>query len=168
MLRRNFDGSDLDLFESSFEVAVARGGLDELDFERDPETSYNPRVARIAQIVFEDGQQSQPESIAAAMLATIADDQAIPESLGATAILAVEVRRLKPSEVEASENCAAAVIFSAAWLDRLRHIHLASAARQNLILPDLLESTPQIAAGVKTKAPRIAQLLEACLQRKLR
>ena len=172
LLRRNFDDSDLFLFESAFEYAAASGGLLEVDFERDPLASYNPRPARIAQIVFEDAQQTEADVLAAAILASSSDVSGLTaERFGSAGDIARKACELCPArlvELEPGADSAAAAIFAAMWLDRARHLHLAPPQRLAAVDEKFLNDTQKIASEFKRHTPRIAELVDAWLQRRLR
>lgn len=115
------------LLEVSFAHAVEKGGLTELDFTREEGVSFNPRPARVALILLSNAQVTDPEVIAAGMLASSdpLDDLKHLEVAERARVLAHAA--LEPPEVIASIDPAirfeVAIVALALWLDRVRHLH---------------------------------------------
>ena len=61
------------LLEVYFELSITLGGRLEQDFTREPESSYNPRPARVAQILLEDCSINDPLALAASFLCALGE-----------------------------------------------------------------------------------------------
>lgn len=90
---------------------------------RHKEASFNPRVARVAQIVIRETSERHPTTLAAAMLLAVLTDLKgePPPEFKESWVLANSAAGLAAGQGPATTN--ENVVFFAYWLDRLRHAH---------------------------------------------
>ncbi len=126
-LNRTLEPADRETVERYFLTAVRNGGLAELDYKREEGQSFNPRPARILSILIEQANLHCPQTLSAAVLASV------------WTTLSADIRReLPPELVNLAEqaagnsipsNQAAIFIRLASYLDRARHLHLADSSK---------------------------------------
>jgi hypothetical protein len=137
------------------------GGL-ECDFVRDPESSYNPRPARIAYILAVNADTKDASQLATGMLGTVpaaslkADDfpNTEPKTSKDEALAAIEFLQ---NGTEIGEDAALAA--TALWLDRIRHIHLAPEEKRRALGALIPTRHPQVIKLAENYAPALAKLL---------
>lgn len=129
--RAGFEAVD---FDAVFELALTLGGRLERDYAREDGASFNPRPARVAQILLEDCREVvTPVVLAAAMLCSV-DERSASEVLAQGKALASPVKKLIKEAKTPLERLAGASISEeavcvalAVALDRARHVHLIAA-----------------------------------------
>ncbi len=153
-LKRRFTPTELELLDSSFQSSIHSGGELELDFVRAEGDSFNPRLARIALILLQDAQ--------------VTDSNCIIEALNSAATapnsevaLAAQAIFESPDGWQSDSHSQATLIALASHLDRARHIHLASADKQAVLLPDFLRKTDSMIAIARQTNERLYTLLSA-------
>jgi len=139
---------DIATLDDVFDFAIRNGGLEELDYIRDPEVSFNPRPARIAMIVLQSAKLNSQEAVEAALLSSVwPSDKEIenpPESLSENVLEIAARARLPPLTLIGSakkEASNAEILACCLWLDRARHYHLAEMSRDMLCLDRFLQTT---------------------------
>lgn len=120
VVRRRTAVRDVSLLEEAFAFALAHGASAEEPL-RPPGMAFNPRPARVAQIVIESGGLSEAEAIAAAILSCAAPGELSGFSAGERA---VELARASRAADVAALCRESVVIAAARLLDDLRHAHL--------------------------------------------
>lgn len=148
-----FTKSDLQLVDSAFEFSLGFGGERELDFNRAPGVSFNPRPARIALILLNDAGLNDASTVAAAIVATafdVVDSRYVARNaFPADVCHLAEMSTLNPgflrSRIEGDisrgsnsddvqENRAAGLICLSHRLDRCRHLHLMENTSERWVL----------------------------------
>lgn len=121
-LERCCEKKGLDLLVEAFEYAVAHGGCTEHGVRRSEGVSFNPRPARICQIVLTDCAERRPEFLAAALLVAC-NERSASQALEDANALALQARIFLESEHSESdcEHLALALL-----LDEFRHLHMTS------------------------------------------
>ncbi len=176
VLARAFPQEALVLFDDAFDAAVKANGMVEEDFEREEGASFNPRPARIALILINDGKVREVNTIASGIIFPSEQSietnsnkhfSALPEKI-------LEVRNRardllqNPESYKANESQAAATVVLASWLDRMRHLRIATAPLPAKSRDDLLQRTEKILTQFGTANSGIAFLLEVWMKRTLR
>jgi len=164
---------DIDSLDEVFDYAIRNGGLEELDFCRDPEVSFNPRPARIALILVQDAGVSSTEVIAAGILASVwPSDNGAEELRESIALPVAELSReshCNPLELieRSSKNEVnfASIIATSLWLDRARHFHLSEKKNQALDAKEFLEQTESYIKLAESCSERLHTLLSSWFQR---
>lgn len=144
-LRRVLSEDDVKECRSIFEITILNHGLKELDFERDPETSYNPRVARIPLILIKESKRFSADSVKASILYSAGDSL-----LDDKAYRAIDNENIKhilsKSKLNIEKLCALSQdsqlsieIALSGQLDRLRHLHQAQHP-QRLIASEVIHN----------------------------
>ncbi len=159
-LKRIFTPSDLVFIENTFMVAIECGGAGEIDFIRAENSSYNPRPARVALILIDQLQEKDSRVVTSALLATIPDlrRELIPATVIDEDILNLSLlSQLSPEELTAQQAhlpAAASKIALAAWLDRIRHFHLApSETKKTLCMHIALQTDKFLELAQTTNSP---------------
>jgi len=119
-IQRRFDTGLVSLVVAEYRDAAAAGGNREVDFSRPEEASFNPRMARIASLVSNEGGFDDIGAIRAVLWSCVPgriEHQSLP-SPPSDLIAAME---------EDARTRLAATIFAALQLDRARHLHLTEA-----------------------------------------
>jgi len=162
--RRLYDRS-LAPFEDALQFAISHGGLDEIDFKREPGVSYNPRPARVALILMDDLRVLEEEVLQAGICASIEATEfpitaALPKSLPAQVFRIAADAKCSFSELGVQDGNEVLQVALALLLDRLRHLHLAPLPRLREVWP-ALESEVELAhrRAIDIESP-IVSLLE--------
>ena len=132
-LRRLIPAEHLPILEEAFTASVESGGLEDAAVPREEGASYNPRCARVCQILLE-ARVDAHEVLAAGILVP---GVARPGITPATEHLCREFDLIALSPTLGGASINAQLIFLALRLDELRHLHLSShppPARQALII----------------------------------
>lgn len=164
LLTRTFSSELMPCFELAFALALQHGGLIELDYQRPEGQSFNPAPARIAQIAICDANVLNPNAIIVALL-IFAQKSLTQETVAASfnskvaEIYATCGKPLKHLLQEPFTD--AKVIITCAWLDRLRHLHLAPAQIKSKLLEDAFAKTDEYIQLVHGNADSLVVLLEA-------
>lgn len=119
LLRKLFNEEEFLTLEKTFLFTLSNGGLKEIDFTRTEGQSFNPRPARMAQIVLKNSSLNSFKIINSSFLACIKDECDLT-ALIATKIL--EYERIPNDQNKIDEE--SKVISLALLLDRARHLHL--------------------------------------------
>lgn len=158
VIRRNFVESDREVIERAFQLALRSGGESEIGFDREEGVSYNPRPARVAQILVGDGGVLNPEAVAAATLAASDVSEASVRSAGLPEGVVNMLGAVRRRDSTSSESVG---IRLAMMLDFARHLHLLPKGRD--VLPELEEfwsAWSSVIESGREPFPRLAQLLE--------
>jgi hypothetical protein len=120
-LRSTLDPSSLELISRAYHVASRRGGKREWPIMRPPGASYNPKPARVIEILISIGKIADPIVLAAAAL-SFAEDLPPDE----TKDLPPECIAVAKQVIEAPERALppAGKIIVARLLDEVRHLHM--------------------------------------------
>lgn len=108
--------------ERAFEASVHIGGLEHPAIRRPPGASFNPRPARLCQLLLDDARERDPSILGAAMLAASrapTEAASDPALKGAAELAAVALATTPPAS-----GTAAFRIWLAHSLDLLRHLHM--------------------------------------------
>lgn len=125
-LQRLLAPSALPAFAEAYRHCFASGGVGEVFAVRDPQASFNPRPARICQIILSDSDERRPEVLAAGLLISSSVPCNHPDLMAAESI-AAQARSFIPTSTGELSNEGAIVVL--AWaLDALRHLHLGDAS----------------------------------------
>lgn len=120
--------------ENAFALSIERGGLLELDFEREEGVSYNPRPARHCHILLSDYGSRDLQTLEACLLASIWELNPLDFSAAELTYLHSRFPDSAPllEEVyqEQPASKSARVIKLAQLLDRARHVHLSKDAKK--------------------------------------
>ena len=157
-------------FAEAFDIAIRAGGLREIDFERAPEVSFNPRPARVAIIAMTDINNSDALSwISAIILSTTEPSMRVPNSVLKVFPQLLEYLPLgweAPQEIlrQLSRGQESPALRSVVWaalsnhLDRIRQLHRATPTRIREVLPEIQERhrgfvslSQQLAPGLEQK-----------------
>jgi hypothetical protein len=138
-LSRLKDAAELDTLDWYFKIAIENSGLSELDYERDPEMSFNPRPARIALNLMQTVDVSETMTLCVGMLSTVwqqLGERLVAEIPDDVAALTREAVLPPPAQAAGEQHAASSVNFVrlALFLDRARHLHLASSERRVEVL----------------------------------
>lgn len=164
-LARRFDGSAVKAIEPLFSWAIAHGGFEELDFVRQPEVSYNPRPARLALIVINEGGSRKLEQIAGAVIAGASYGGTFEPDESAFQRVAAEIAYLAAAPIREISRVPNALLHDVAtvgcavWLDRARHLHLGPVVDGDLWRWASCENTAYLALA-RERAPLFVPVLE--------
>lgn len=185
---------DIALLDRVLNFTLANGGWEEVHFLRDPDTSYNPRPARVALILAIDAKRRSTAELAAAMLAAIGHGATencsvrshseycplfLPEqeSLFAECDSLLTIAELQPqlllariestngANPEADEILAGATIACAARLDLVRHFHQADAETRKSLEESIVSETKDYLQIARHCSIPLANLLNHWLMR---
>jgi len=168
MLRRS-GVREVDWIDRAFAFSMDNGGWLELDFDREPGVSFNPRPARIGLILLNDAKVTDGVALTAGVLATAHADlelirETLPELPPSIAELAI-LAQAEPEQLEAMEDEAAGTIAATLHLDRARHRHLVRDPEKLLQWEEFLHITDRYTALAERVCPRVAILLTAWYRR---
>lgn len=131
-LKRVFcDGDDshsnyIKLLEKVYSASVANGALEEVELTREPEASYNPRPARVCQILLKEVGESDPAVLAAAMLCCATRLPAHEIVAGSHKLFSL-VAEYPKDVLSAVERVKLALL-----IDDIRHIHRSTRPRSEI------------------------------------
>jgi hypothetical protein len=134
---------DCDKFSRIFELAAVSGALRELDFVRDPDSSYNPWPARIAQICIEEGKLVDLPDLTVAVISCCglsSNQEQISQLLDSNTVKTARLTNKIIEDLEpVVDNLSAAVstVVKVHLLDRARQLHRSSAQRRLDIIDPL-------------------------------
>jgi hypothetical protein len=118
-----FQQSSIDTLSTAYRFSFENGGTNEQPIKREEGVSFNPRPARICQILLQDAQERDLQALCAALLVTLARIETVPpEELQQALEVAQNARRFL-SERTQVDACAERVALSY-HLDNLRHLHM--------------------------------------------
>lgn len=141
---------DLQLFRQIFDLVCDSGALREVDFERAPDTSFNPRPARIAQICIDEGDIRDLPTLAVSVLScckhpisssALPFDQN-PDILLLSAVVHPIVELLEPIPHDLSVELRTVV--SVHLLDRARQLHRAPPERIRAVAPAISQRITEL------------------------
>lgn len=174
IVRRHFSAEESSCLIATLAFALARGGEEEVGFRRDAGVSYNPRPARVAEILIGDGAERDSSVVSAGIVAC----SDAPTEYGDAAVRALAVLALGPLEaLIASDIRGAVAVRAALGLDFARHLHQLRRARDGgyvLTLPAesaieretmFLKELPLLTRAAHGACPRIGDLLERWSER---
>jgi hypothetical protein len=132
----------------AFEISIKHGGLNELNFKRNPEVSHNPRVARIPQIVFEQGKLKSLNYLLASILFSSNSENnenlikitnnkfgaEVTKILDDCLIFENSIYQNNLNLDKVSTNNPVRIINICSFIDRFRHAHLSSKKEISLCL----------------------------------
>lgn len=179
-LRRIFQPSELELLETAFEFVQATGGEEEIGFIRPVDQSFNPRLARVALILIEEGRVAGLHNVCAALLSCssapgqfriglegVDDYREIAGSIELAQLAQKTISEIVDSS--SSLNSVALAIAGALRLDYVRHLHRTSLYRdlgQRGLEIELNDRLIQILdRQTEGEGSRIAQLLRSWNER---
>ena len=116
LLAKNFKQNDYKSLQDTFDFVIKNGGLEEIDFTREEGQSFNPRPARIAQIMIKDCSILSVEAIEASLLASIENSR--------SEISSQAIKIINSIHIEEKINQFSKALSLALILDRARHLHL--------------------------------------------
>ena len=162
---RLLGASKLVALEAAYALSCAHSGLSESGVMRSDGASFNPRPARVAQIVLGESLLRDPDTIAAAILAcSEIESSALQDStLSRAWQLALQARRCASAPHDAPAETQAIAL--ALILDKTRHLHMQKLQPQQLSsqIIDLtlrLSKFPQLQENAKLRS-----LVESALLR---
>lgn len=117
---KSFSKQELSKIELAFESACDARGADESKIARTEGANFNPRPARVAQILFDETCNRDANMVASALIATV--DRSKITALGDALAQAAQETFLSP-EVAVPGRDALAIAL-ALMLDELRHLHM--------------------------------------------
>ena len=172
VLKRLLCKDDLAALEIVFSAAVELGAESELDFVRKAESSYNSRPARIPLLLINEEKLSNLDILAAAMASCVQShkrddfrlERALPmRSREILQACALPIGALQGVDAAADRETKheAAVLISALWLDRMRHLHLAEDPLVQSLRGTLCEETTAYIELARVHTKRLHLLLEA-------
>jgi hypothetical protein len=168
-LTRTYSEDDLEYLTKAFKISIEHGGLRELDFEREPGVSYNPRPARIGIILLSECKVNDRQILATAFLASVLQYQ--PNAVETVRTAFPELYDIalkssfKPDKIERnSKSMPIHLISGVLAIDRARHLHLAKDISISTIQQFIKDLDIQIELA-KTCSPRLEILLTSWKQR---
>lgn len=167
-LSRSLTLDDRQLVEHATLFALENGALTELDFERQPEVSFNPRPARIVLILLNDAGVRDSKTLAAAALATLEEPCLnAAQTLFNQALCKLALSANLPPQQLLKENFepSVALIALALWLDRARHLHLSPSIKDASFRNDFVDQTRLYIQLANKTSSALELLLEAWLKR---
>lgn len=110
----------------AYAVAAKHGALNETGVVRAPEASYNPRPARVAQILITELRNYDGNMLCCAILgcARIESEISLPEELADIQTMLAELRESMSIKNLAPVSLAAEASLYAIILDEVRHLHM--------------------------------------------
>ncbi len=164
MLRRS-SARDIQWIDSAFAFSMDNGGWLELDFDREPGVSFNPRPARVGLILLNDAKITDGAVLTAGVLATAHAD--LENMRGALPELPASIRELailahsEPELLEEMKDKAAGTVAVTLHLDRARHRHLVRDPEKLLQWRDFIDLTDRYTSLAERVCPQLAVLLGA-------
>ena len=157
---------DIELLDAVFQATMLAGGDDELDFIRQPSVSFNPRPARVALILIKNCSCHNEKIIAAGMLASVAEFEIASLQVEQESLkIALAAKEFLQNNLDAQLQTPVVQVALAAWLDRIRHIHLASEQNVDRLRAMSVERTRRFLPIATEHAPQLANLLKHWLSR---
>lgn len=125
-LKRYLKEGEADRVRLAYHIASRHGALQETGVVRQPEASYNPRPARVAQILMTELRSFDAEILCCAILGCAKIEEAfnLPEELSTLQEPVNELREvLSINNLEASTSMVEGSLY-AIILDEVRHLHM--------------------------------------------
>lgn len=174
VVKRVFPDKDsFGMIERAFDWAMNWGGKYELDFERRPDASYNPRPARVGLILINDAAVLEAQIIAAGLLATVLEGRTMDLSnaafdrlLGHHIIHIAQLAVQSPQclfDNPSTDYQQASLICLALRLDRLRHLHQAITKKHQW--PNFVKDTEPFIELAAKRSAALQTLLTAWRER---
>ena len=116
----------VDLLGGVYAAAADLDGLVENPIKRGELDSFNPRPARVCQILLKEAKENDPVVLAAAML-SCASSLPVDELIGGSYAL-VNLSKKFPTE----SSLASSRVVLALLIDQLRHVHMSSISRDEI------------------------------------
>ena len=154
---------DSALLRDAFELAVASGGLRELDFEREEGASYNPRPARVALILLDNCGVRDELTLAAGILAASDAPEAEAAETLAEAISIAKSTRCTAAALANADDRLLNIALTL-QLDRARHRHQADASADSG-WPEFIAETEKYIVLAQSRSHPLYQILAAWIQR---
>lgn len=151
-------------FETAFTLAIQHGGLEELDYQRPEGQSYNPAPARIAQIAINDAQRKDPNTIVTSLLIFVSNgltQEVVAANFNSSVADLYAACCKGPQPLLLTTNIEANILLACAWLDRLRHLHLAPESNKAALHDAAIGQTDEYIQLVRGHADSLVVLLEA-------
>ena len=165
-LQRRILDSDRAQLAEIYSLACAYGALSEGGVRREGGASFNPRPARICQILINECNESDPDVFAAAMLACCTSQPdfqvASPAAVG-WGVASRVIRVQSGLEIQFDETVARVLL--ALQLDELRHLHMTelSCVERQLLCGRVANLLPQIEESSSNR--RLKMLVVAAIDR---
>ncbi|MCO6432363.1 MAG: hypothetical protein J5J00_16030 [Deltaproteobacteria bacterium] len=124
-LRRTFRPAEVSIVAAAFDFAVQHGALDERNIERPSEASFNPRPARVAEIVLSGNHDVTSLQVAAAILLCAEElpSKSLPAELEEAYQTCAAARRSLSDNSPPPDELTASLLL-AYMLDDVRHFHM--------------------------------------------
>jgi hypothetical protein len=159
---------DAALIQEAFEIAMRSGGNKELDFERTPGQSYNPRPARVALILLDSETRPTGELLGACFIASVESCSGLPQGGKWNEVIgtAKNAQRLLKAPASVSDPSLDTILLaSALHLDRARQFHRSKNSKNPVQHHEFCELTEKIIELISDKNDRLSLLLTAWLKR---
>lgn len=152
-------------YEIAYALSCANGGLDEGPIKRSAGASFNPRPARICQILLQECQERDFDTLSAGLLISSTAREPFPAPLQKAAIILSAARNFfcsRDSVAAPAERVALAL-----HLDTLRHLHMSTATLGEIHA--VLEATRSLLLdrALHDQSARLKILIRTCFDRAL-
>lgn len=150
-------------YAQAFAHSCRSGGLNEGAIKRTPGASFNPRPARICQILLSESDERDSDVLCAAILIASHAQAPFASELERAAAFLAEARKFPYQESEVSAEAERVAL--ACHLDTLRHAHMCELSEEERAR--LRRETEQnyLARSLHRENSRLRTLIEACLKR---
>ena len=158
LLRKRLPAAEVQRIEELYHWAAEHGALVETGTKRGEGVSFNPRPARICQLLIVEGSRSQSRVLEAALLATAANEIDPPAEFKEAAQIAIKVGEAGPD----STDLDAFAISLCIALDSVRHLHMGADSLQRTATLEHASALLSNSIACE-KEPRLAQLLRGAI-----